>query len=163
MINNKYLQRVAIFLQPLLLGYASSHLAFFISNKRPDEFRFVRDLSRRTSLAPPSYVYSIVWPILYILIGFAALRILSSKNNSKNKSNALYMNQFQLFISFTWMIIYFGISGMREFGFILGIIFWLSILLTIRAYAKVDRVASYLLLPYIGWVTFALYLMFMSI
>jgi tryptophan-rich sensory protein len=38
---------------------------------------------------------------------------------------------------------------------------WISILLTIIAFAKIDRVAAYLLIPYILWVTFASYLNYM--
>jgi tryptophan-rich sensory protein len=46
---------------------------------------------------------------------------------------------------------------MKELGIALGEIalMWLAIVATIRAFARLDRRAAWLLAPYLAWVTFA--------
>jgi tryptophan-rich sensory protein len=42
-----------------------------------------------------------------------------------------------------------------EMAFIEIIFLWVLIFLTIKAFYKIDKVAAYLLIPYLLWVTFA--------
>ncbi|MEK7186395.1 MAG: TspO/MBR family protein [Patescibacteria group bacterium] len=44
------------------------------------------------------------------------------------------------------------------FGFATIFILWISIISTITNFDKISKPAAYLLLPYLGWVTFASFL-----
>ncbi|MDO8518017.1 MAG: TspO/MBR family protein, partial [bacterium] len=71
----------------------------------------------------------------------------------------------QLVLNTLWSIIFFGstsltINGLNNIGIaLIEIAFlWLAILATIIAFAKISKPAAWLLMPYILWVSFAMYL-----
>jgi tryptophan-rich sensory protein len=53
-----------------------------------------------------------------------------------------------------WSLVYFGLQQILG-AFVLIIFIWIFILLTIIWFNKINKVAGYLLLPYILWVSFA--------
>jgi len=109
-------------------------------------------------LSPPSIVFPIVWGILFALMGIGAARIyLSSASGARSRSLLLFL--IQLAFNFFWSIIFFNFQA---FGFALIwlILLWLLILLMIRSFYQVDKLAAWLQIPYLIWVTFAVYLNF---
>lgn len=117
-------------------------------------------------LSPPNFVFGPVWTLLFILMGIALFRIwqkqIESKDSQQSKEILLSLKIFffQLLLNIFWSILFFGFRS-PSLAFIEIIVLWISILLTIIAFAKIDRVAAYLLIPYILWVTFASYLNYM--
>lgn len=65
----------------------------------------------------------------------------------------------QLTLNLAWSILFFGMRR-PDLAFYEIILLWLSILATALVFAKVDRVAGWLLAPYLAWVTFAAVLNF---
>ena len=111
-------------------------------------------------LAPPAIVFPIVWTILYILMGISAAIIFT--NRSKNRidaDNGLLVYGLSLILNFFWSIIFFNLRAFL-FSFIWLIVLWGTILATILLYRKVNKLAAYLQIPYLLWVTFAGYLNF---
>lgn len=107
-------------------------------------------------LSPPSIVFPIVWGILYILMGIGAARIyMSSPSDIRTKAMVLYV--VQLAMNFFWSLIFFNL---QKFGFALLwlILLWCFILAMILVFQKIDVIASKLQVPYLLWVTFAVYL-----
>lgn len=109
-------------------------------------------------LSPPSIVFPIVWGILFALMGIGAARIYASPASSA-RSRSLLLFFIQLAFNFFWSIIFFNL---QNFGFALLwlIALWVLILLMILSYRKVDPLAAWLQVPYLLWVTFAVYLNF---
>lgn len=105
---------------------------------------------------PPSWLFGPVWIILYLLMGISLYIILESKTKSKYP---IYIFGTQLILNTFWSIIFFGLKS-PLFAFIEIIILWFTILLTIISFNKISKKASYLLIPYILWVTFAAILNF---
>lgn len=107
--------------------------------------------------SPPGYLFPIVWTILYILIGLASYLI--HRSNSKNKETALIIYYFQLLINFAWPIAFFNY---QSFLLALAILITLCILVAIliKLFYQIRPLAAFLLLPYMGWILFALYLNF---
>ena len=61
------------------------------------------------------------------------------------------------FLNIIWSVIFFGLHSPG--GALIEIVFlWLAILATIIAFYKISRLASWILVPYILWVSFAMYL-----
>lgn len=109
-------------------------------------------------LSPPPFIFPIVWTILFILMGISSA-IIHNKNTSNTKKS-LIIYVAQLIVNFFWSIIFFNLRNYL-FAFLWLILLWILILLMIYNFYKVSKVAAYLQIPYLLWVTFALYLNFM--
>ena len=109
-------------------------------------------------MSPPSIVFPIVWGILFALMGIGAARIyLAPASNARSRSLLLFL--IQLAFNFFWSIIFFNLQNFG-FAFIWLIALWILILFMILFFRKVDKLAAWLQIPYLLWVTFAAYLNF---
>jgi len=111
-------------------------------------------------LTPPGIVFPIVWTILYALMGIGAARVWLSED-SIERMKALIVFAVQLAVNFFWSIIFFDLQAF-QFAFWWLLILWVLIILMITAYHKVDKLAAYIQIPYLLWVTFAGYLTYMT-
>ena len=108
-------------------------------------------------LSPPGWVFPIVWSILYLLMGYASYRVLSANADKSDIKRALTFYGIQLVLNFLWPLIFFGLEWYWA-AFILLILLWFFIYLTMRMFCTIDDTAENLLIPYLLWVTFAGYL-----
>lgn len=108
-------------------------------------------------LAPPGWLFPVVWTVLYLLMGYASYRIWTSGAEPQQIRKALLLYGAQLVLNFIWSPIFFGLEW-RLVAFFVLLLLWVLIVLTIRAFSKIDERAADLLLPYLLWVTFAGYL-----
>lgn len=106
-------------------------------------------------LAPPGWIFPVVWTILYVLMGISAYIIYTS--NSKDKEEALRVYILQLMMNFFWSIIFFNQQAYLLAFFIL-VILWVLILIMIQKFKDINTLAGILQIPYLLWVTFAGYL-----
>lgn len=110
----------------------------------------------QSALTPPSWVFPVVWAILYGLMGVSLARIWMAED-SVDRTKGLSLFLFQLIFNFFWSIFFFN---MQAFGFsllwILGL--WVLIGLMILTFYRVDKVAAWLQIPYFLWGSFAAYL-----
>ena len=106
-------------------------------------------------LSPPGWLFPVVWTILFILMGISAAIIFTSR--SSKKDDALFIYAVSLVLNFSWSIFFFNMLAFL-IAFIILIALWLSIILNIIKYYKINKVAAWLQLPYLLWVTFAGYL-----
>jgi len=112
--------------------------------------------SIKPSITPPNYVFPIVWNILFVMISIS-LYLVWIKSNNKNKKKVAWVFGVNLFLNALWSFLFFYLKNpVASFFEIIAL--WLSILLMIKASWKIDRRASYLLVPYLIWVSFASYL-----
>ena len=112
---------------------------------------------RQPPFSPPGWLFPVVWTILYLLMGYASYRILTSDADPQQIRKALLLYSAQLVLNFLWPLVFFGQEWYLA-AFILLLALWVLIFLTIRAFSDIDERAGDLLLPYILWVTFAAYL-----
>ncbi len=109
-------------------------------------------------LAPPAILFPIVWTILYTLMGVGSARIyLSREGNMAAANRALLVYGANLLVNFYWSLLFFN---QRAFflSFAWLLLLWGIILWMIFRFFRVNRVAAYLQIPYLVWVTFAGYL-----
>ena len=104
---------------------------------------------------PPNWIFAPVWITLFTLMGISLYLVWSKGVNKK----ALTFFGIQLVLNTLWSIIFFGLQNIL-FAFIEIIILWIAILLTIIYFYRLSKAASYLLVPYILWVSFAAVLNF---
>ncbi len=109
-------------------------------------------------LAPPSWLFPVVWTILYILMGTGAALVYNRKEFKPEETrNALIVYAVNLVLNFFWSIIFFNLEAYL-FAFIWLVALWIVIIAMIISFRKVSPVAAYLQIPYLIWVTFAGYL-----
>ena len=108
-------------------------------------------------LSPPGWIFPIVWTILYLLMGYASYRVYTSGNPRGERKKALTFYGIQLFFNFLWPLIFFGLQWYWV-AFVLLVLLWISIYLTMYQFGQIDDAAENLLIPYLLWVTFAGYL-----
>lgn len=120
----------------------------------------VYSMFNKPPLAPPGWLFPIVWTILYVLMGISAYLVYSADVLQEDKEKALSVYSFQLFFNFLWSIVFFNFQA-RLLSFIILIILWVLIIMMIILFNKVSKVAAKLQIPYLLWVTFAGYLNFM--
>lgn len=108
-------------------------------------------------LAPPGWLFPVVWTILFILMGVSSAIIYTTR--SKQKDDALFVYAVSLVLNFSWSIFFFNMLSFKV-SFLILIGLWLSIVITIIKYYKIKPVSAWLQFPYLLWVTFAGYLNF---
>ena len=108
-------------------------------------------------LSPPGWVFPIVWTVLYLLMGEASWRVLTSSAEPDKIRKALIAYGVQLGLNFLWPIVFFG-GQMYLTAFLILILLWVAIFIALRRFSAINETAGDLLIPYLLWVTFAGYL-----
>ncbi|WP_167848739.1 TspO/MBR family protein [Methanolobus halotolerans] len=103
---------------------------------------------------PPSWTFSVVWTILYLMMGLALYLVWKKGWGSRDVRIAMGVFGLQLFLNFLWSILFFGLRS-PLLGLIEIVFLWLAIIATIWSFYRISRTAGLLLLPYIVWVSFA--------
>jgi benzodiazapine receptor len=112
----------------------------------------------KPSFNPPSWIFSPVWILLYLLMG-VTLYLLWQNLPKKEARIALIFFGIQLGLNTLWSVFFFGLK-LPMVAFLEIIVLWVFILLTMIMSSRVTKAAVYLLLPYILWVNFAAVLNF---
>lgn len=133
---------------PLAVGIISA----FLTRNNMETF----DLINKPFLALPSWLFPVVWTILYILMGIASYLVFISEKPNKT---ALTVYGLQLIFNFFWSIIFFNLE-LYLFAFIWLVLLWLLVIKTTILFYQISKLAGYLMIPYLLWVTFAGYLNF---
>ncbi|MCE8051998.1 tryptophan-rich sensory protein [Halomonas daqingensis] len=107
-------------------------------------------------LTPPGWVFSVVWPILYLLMVIAAWRV-TLRVSPEQRGTVLWPFVAQLAVNGLWSLLFFGMNLMVV-ALLDLVLLWGLLLLTIRRFARISSLAAWLLVPYLAWVSFAGYL-----
>lgn len=103
---------------------------------------------------PPNWIFAPVWTTLYIMIGISAYLVWQRRGPSVAYINAQYIYFLQLFLNFSWSIIFFGMHQILA-ALAVIILLWCCIVANIFYFGKINKVAAWLLVPYLLWVSFA--------
>ena len=122
--------------------------------------RWYKSLNQ-SPLTPPSWVFPIAWTILYALIIASGVVFLSSPATTTISAGVRSVGFFYYcaawILNLAWSQIFFRFQRPDlSFVVILGMLAFIA--LNIRAFYPVSRLAAYLLVPYLAWVSFATYL-----
>ncbi len=111
----------------------------------------------KPALNPPNWVFGPVWTTLYALMGISIWLVLSRTKSAKVRGEYLWLFLAQLGFNFLWTLLFFGFRQPMA-AFFEIVLLWLLIMACIFRFYASSRLASYLLVPYILWVSFASYL-----
>jgi tryptophan-rich sensory protein len=107
----------------------------------------------RPSWTPPSWLFGPVWTALYTLMAVAAWRIWRRGGWAHN-ATALRLFLLQLAANFAWTPLFFT-AHLMTVALLDLVALWIILVATIALFARRDRIAPWLLAPYLAWVTFA--------
>jgi tryptophan-rich sensory protein len=108
----------------------------------------------KPSLFPPTWTFGVVWTILFTLLGVATYLVYSRGLDRRDGTIALGLFVVQMAFNVAWTPTFFAFQSIGlAFGVIVGL--FVLLLPTTWAFARVDRRAAALLVPYIAWVGFA--------
>lgn len=111
----------------------------------------------KPDFVPPNWTFSVVWPLLYLLMGIALYMIWQKGWESSVIKNAMYIFGVQLFLNFLWSLLFFGLRS-PLLGLMGIVLLWVLIVVNIVFFYRISRPAGLLLVPYLLWVSFASYL-----
>lgn len=106
-------------------------------------------------LAPPGWLFPVVWGVLYALMGISSFLVVTSRWPDRRRALVLYV--LQLAVNFCWPLVFFG-AGQLLAAFAVLVVLWVLVGAMILAFAQVDKRAAWLQIPYLLWITFAGYL-----
>lgn len=109
------------------------------------------------SFAPPGIVFPIVWTILYTLMGISSYLIYQTNDSSKDK--ALFIYYLQLAVNLLWSFIFFNFR-LYFLAFLWIILLIVLVVMMIMRFLPISKIAGYLQIPYLLWISFAAVLNF---
>ena len=107
----------------------------------------------KPAFTPPSWLFPLIWTILFALMGFSAAHVYLSPS-TKERSKGLNLFVVQLVVNFFWPLFFFNLQAFG-FSFFWLILLWIFVVLTVTKFKKIDKRVAWLLVPYLLWLTFA--------
>lgn len=141
--------RVAIVTVPLILGVGI--LMGRVSNSGYGNPWF--DSLAKPDIMPPGWAFGAAWTTLYILLGLAIALIVQARP-SATRSKAIVIFAAQQVLNFAWSPVFFGARRPDTALTLIVVMLALSIVATFL-FARIDRRAAWLMLPYLVWLGFA--------
>jgi len=111
-------------------------------------------LLQKPSFNPPAWVFAPVWTVLYVLIAYGAYRVWWHRDDSGEFTTATLLYFIQLLFNFVWPIVFFGMHQLF-WALIVILALVLCIILNMVWFSRFSRTGTWLLLPYLLWVSFA--------
>jgi len=107
----------------------------------------------KPSFNPPNTVFGPVWTMLYILMAIAAWRVWRVADRETAR-RPLTLFALQLALNLGWSVTFFGLERLGPSVAVI-LVLELAVVATALAFRPVDRIAAWLLVPYVAWVGFA--------
>ena len=140
----------------LLVSIIIAELVGFMAGLLSGNTRMFYQQLNQPPLAPPGWLFGVVWPILYAFMGIAAY-IVYDKGKDHEKDTALSLYNIQLIVNFMWSIVFFRFQ-LPWVSVLVILLLDVLVVLTILAFNKIDQKAAWFLYPYLAWILFATYL-----
>lgn len=111
----------------------------------------------KSALTPDGWVFSVVWPLLYALLGVALFLVVRNAKTHQSKAPAYSLFVAQMALNALWSYMFFGLHMMGAALIALVVLVIVSGYM-MREFRSFNRWAGYLVWPYILWLIFAMYL-----
>ncbi|MEO8533955.1 MAG: TspO/MBR family protein [Flavobacterium sp.] len=145
---NKIIKIAIALVVCLVVGYSASLVT------RPSIETWYVTLTK-PGFNPPNWIFMPVWTMLYIFMGVAAGLVWDQiKERNQEVKTALGFFLIQLTLNAVWSYLFFGLKN-PMLALIEIAILELMIYETYLKFNKINKIAAYLLIPYMAWVAFA--------
>ena len=146
-------KKIISFLVFNLLTFLASVLGGYVTNLHKEPWY---STISKPSFNPPEWVFAPVWTVLYIGMSVAIWLIWV---NPKRVKKIIYIYFIHLLINGSWSIFFFGLHLILVSLIIIAIIIFFVIWL-IKLYYPINKLSSFLMVPYLMWLSYAFVLNF---
>ena len=108
---------------------------------------------QKPSFQPPGWMFGVVWTVLYSLLGIALAFVINTPP-SKDRRDALWLFGGQLALNFAWSPVFFGMH-MIDVALVVIVVMLVLALTAARYFRRLNKVAGWLMLPYLLWLCLA--------
>tara|TARA_Y100001970_G_scaffold138979_1_gene170981 strand:- start:107 stop:574 length:468 start_codon:yes stop_codon:yes gene_type:complete len=147
MLKNKFLSFVLFF----IITYSASFIGGLVTMtfKEPWYSKLVK-----SNLNPPDWIFAPVWTTLYLMMTIAIWFFWHTKNRDMG---TIYIYFIHVLFNTTWSVVFFGLHNISLALINLVILICLIVVLILR-FKRVNKISSYLMIPYLLWSCYALFL-----
>ncbi len=147
------MSRIKKLLFCLLIPQAVGLLSYYFIRGNMDYYKVLA----LPPLAPPTWVFPLVWTTLFLLMGIASYLVYMRGRDRTQVRDALKMYAIMLVFTFLWPLVFFNLRT-DLFAFLILLVQWIFTGITAAQFYRTSHAAGYLMLPVWIWVTFAGYL-----
>ena len=104
---------------------------------------------------PPDWSFGVIWTIIFILSALAWMVAFTGGASASQKSKISTLFWLNSFFNILWSVLYFRMQH-PDWSFIEAFFLWGSVLAIILVMWPIRRLAAYLMIPYLIWVTIAM-------
>ncbi|WP_294120415.1 TspO/MBR family protein [Sphingomonas sp.] len=108
---------------------------------------------QKPSFQPPAWLFGVVWTLLYTLLGIALVIVINA-SPSKERRDALWLFGGQLALNFAWSPVFFGMH-LIDVALVVIVVMLVLALTAARYFRRLNKVAGWLMLPYLLWLCLA--------
>ena len=147
MLKNKFISFVIFF----IITYSASFIGGLVtlSFKEPWYSQLMK-----SNFNPPDWIFAPVWTTLYLMMTLAIWIFWHSKNRDMS---TIYIYFIHILFNTTWSVVFFGLHNILLALINLVILICLIVILVLR-FKRVNKISSYLMIPYLLWSCYALFL-----
>lgn len=109
----------------------------------------------KSSLTPPGYIFSLVWGVLYLLMGISAGLVWSMRTLYSWLLTILFV--VQLIINLAWSFTFFWMKSPAA-GLVVLVLLFVCVVLYVVGCYKQSRAAALMNIPYVVWLLYAMFL-----
>jgi translocator protein len=114
---------------------------------------------RKPSWNPPNWLFGPIWTTIYILVAVSAVIVWRSAQTDHDRALILGLFAINAVLGVFWNFFFFKLKR-PDWALFEIALFWASIVALIVFFWRISPISSYLLIPYITWVSIASFLNF---
>ncbi len=108
----------------------------------------------KPSWQPPAWLFGPAWTLIYALAALSAAAAWGAARDRATERRIVLLFGLNALLNMLWSQLFFGLHR-PDWALVEVVLLWLSVLVLVIAMRPISRTASWLLLPYLAWVTFA--------
>jgi tryptophan-rich sensory protein len=103
---------------------------------------------------PPNWVFQLVWSALYVMMGVRLWLLWDRAADTARRRTVITLFFLQLVFNAAWSPVFFGLHDTRT-ALAVIVLLAAAIAATILTAWRTQRMAAWLLVPYLAWVVYA--------
>ncbi|WP_420132145.1 TspO/MBR family protein [Rhodopseudomonas sp.] len=143
-------------MNPILVAFAIAILVGLLGGSLTDTGAWYQSLTK-PSWQPPDWAFGPAWTVIFALAAMSAVNAWRTATTRAQREWVIGIFAANGFFNVLWSMLFFTVQR-PDWALLEVPLLWLSVLIGMVAFWSRSRAASYYLVPYLLWVSFAAYL-----
>lgn len=149
------MRRVFQFIFAIIVSFIPGAIGNIYSPNGPSDAWY--NMLNKSIVTPDGWMFGVAWTTLYALLGVALFLVMRNEQTRLSKTRAYLLFLIQMVLNALWSYTFFG-AHMTGWALVVLIALIVASVMMMRAFRPFSKWASYLIWPYILWISFAAYL-----